>query len=159
MKLLVLSDIHANLAALHAIPEDYDHLVCLGDLVDYGPQPRECIEWVRQRTAKVVRGNHDNAVGRRADCRCGEKFKSLSVATRKFVWRVLGAAETGYLADLPLTERFELGGMKFVAVHATPSEPLFRYLAADARLWANEIADLAADFVLNRLSRFVSFSA
>ena len=40
MKLLVLSDIHANWPALHAIQEDADAVVCLGDIVTYGPFPR-----------------------------------------------------------------------------------------------------------------------
>ncbi|MBM4045196.1 MAG: metallophosphoesterase family protein [Planctomycetes bacterium] len=148
MKILVLSDIHANLTALQAIQEDYDHLICLGDLVDYGPQPRECIEWVRQRVPRIVRGNHDNAVGHRVDCRCSEKFKPLSVATREYTWSVLNADETGYLARLPLTDRFELDGMRFLAVHATPSDPLFCYLAADEKLWAHEVAAVQADFIL-----------
>ena len=148
MKILVLSDIHANLAALQAVQEDYDHLICLGDLVDYGPQPRECIEWVRHRSPKIVRGNHDNAVGRRMDCRCSEKFKPLSVATREYTWGVLNPGETSYLADLPLTERFELGGLRFLAVHATPSDPLFRYLAPEEKLWASEVAASEADIIL-----------
>lgn len=148
MKILVLSDIHANLAALRAVEEDYDHLICLGDLVDYGPQPRECIEWVRQRSPKIVRGNHDNAVGHRVDCRCSEKFKPLSLATREYTWGVLNADETGYLAGLPLTERFELDGIRFALFHATPSDPLFRYLALDEKLWAQEVAALEADFIL-----------
>ena len=48
MKLLIISDIHANwpalLAVLHAEP-DIREILCLGDLVDYGPQPLRCVEW------------------------------------------------------------------------------------------------------------------
>ena len=49
MKIVIISDIHGNLAVLHALPErDFDELWCIGDLVDYGPNPHEVVEWVRQ---------------------------------------------------------------------------------------------------------------
>jgi len=47
VKLLILSDIHGNLDALHAIRESYDELWVLGDIVNYGPEPREALEAVR----------------------------------------------------------------------------------------------------------------
>ena len=62
MKLLVVSDIHANWPALRAIQEPADAVVCLGDIVSYVPSPRECLAWVRERAAHVVRGNHDTAL-------------------------------------------------------------------------------------------------
>ena len=84
MRIAIISDVHANLAALAAITEPYDLLLCLGDLVDYGPQPREAIRWVRERACKVVRGNHDQALGYDMDCRCAPVMKEASVTTR--VW-------------------------------------------------------------------------
>lgn len=67
----VLSDIHANFAALEAVERDARSLaadadedlafLCLGDVVDYGPQPNECVAWMRRHTATVVVGNHDQA--------------------------------------------------------------------------------------------------
>ena len=48
MKLLIVSDIHANWVALQAIlaaEPDCENVLCLGDLVDYGPQPVECLAW------------------------------------------------------------------------------------------------------------------
>ena len=44
MRILVVSDLHANPAALAAIREPFDACLCLGDLVDYGPDPGECAE-------------------------------------------------------------------------------------------------------------------
>lgn len=41
MKIVIISDIHANYDAWRALPEDYDELWVLGDLVNYGPQPTE----------------------------------------------------------------------------------------------------------------------
>ena len=63
MKLLILSDIHGNLDALHAIRESYDELWVLGDIVNYGPEPGEALEAVRATASIVVQGNHDHAVG------------------------------------------------------------------------------------------------
>jgi predicted phosphodiesterase len=62
MKALILSDIHSNIAALEAIwtqERDSDVIYCAGDLVDYGPAPREVLAWVRDHRAVCVSGNHD----------------------------------------------------------------------------------------------------
>jgi predicted phosphodiesterase len=66
----VLADIHANFVALRAVAraartlaaEDGATLrfLCLGDVVDYGPQPNECVAWVRRHAAVTVRGNHED---------------------------------------------------------------------------------------------------
>ncbi len=48
MKILLISDIHGNWAALQAVlaaEPDVDQILCLGDLVNYGPQPAECVAW------------------------------------------------------------------------------------------------------------------
>ena len=54
VKLLILSDIHGNLDALHAIRNSYDELWVLGDIVNYGPEPREALEAVRATASIVV---------------------------------------------------------------------------------------------------------
>ena len=69
MRVAVVSDIHANLAALEtvlaAIDADApDELWCLGDLVGYGPRPSECCEAVAARARICLAGNHDLAVRR-----------------------------------------------------------------------------------------------
>jgi len=63
----IISDIHANLQALQAVLEDIDALkvdriVCLGDVVGYGPDPAECVRIVMQRCAFTLLGNHEFAV-------------------------------------------------------------------------------------------------
>jgi predicted phosphodiesterase len=64
MKVLIVSDIHANLEALQAVlAESHDALWVLGDLVNYGPNPSEVVELVRSRASLVVQGNHDYAIG------------------------------------------------------------------------------------------------
>lgn len=66
MRILVISDIHANLTALNAVLSSagrYDAVWCLGDIVGYGPDPNSCVEVVRSLPKLVcVLGNHDAAV-------------------------------------------------------------------------------------------------
>ena len=63
----ILSDIHGNLEALTAVLADIDRhgvdrIVCLGDLVGYGPDPVACIDLVRQRCEVVILGHFDQEV-------------------------------------------------------------------------------------------------
>ena len=60
----IISDIHGNLEALDAVLADIksqniDEIYCLGDIVGYGPNPRECIDLVRDRSEVCLLGNHD----------------------------------------------------------------------------------------------------
>jgi len=64
VKRAIISDIHGNLEALHAVLEDIDRervdaIDCLGDVVGYGPNPCECVKIVRDRCGLVLLGNHD----------------------------------------------------------------------------------------------------
>ncbi len=52
MKIVMISDIHGNFDALNALSESYDELWVLGDLVNYGPQPREVVDFVRQHAIR-----------------------------------------------------------------------------------------------------------
>lgn len=73
MKMLVLSDVHANWAALEAVTRAegaWDELVFCGDAVDDGPHPVECVRWLRANAGHAIRGNHDNALAFDRDCHC-----------------------------------------------------------------------------------------
>jgi len=64
---VVISDIHANAAALRAVLADIaarglTRIVCLGDTVGYGPDPLECVDLVMEKTAWCLMGNHDYGV-------------------------------------------------------------------------------------------------
>ncbi len=66
MRIAVLSDIHANLEALDAVVAEIgrqapDLVLCLGDVVGYGPDPKACIAWAAKEAAAWVQGNHDMA--------------------------------------------------------------------------------------------------
>jgi putative phosphoesterase len=150
MRLLIVSDIHANIAALQAIREDVDAVAFLGDAVDYGPFPAECISWLRERVGFAVRGNHDNAVGYDEDPRCAPMFREMAEATRQVHRSILSPVDLGYLRSLPLTTEFEFGGARFCAVHAAPTDPLYRYMPPDAtdEMWGAEVANVGAGVLL-----------
>lgn len=153
MKLLILSDIHANYEALKrldAIEGDYDYLICLGDLVDYGPQPKECIDYVKKRAYRAVRGNHDNALAYDVDCGCSYKYKHLSLASRRHNKKLLDSGDTAYLAGLELNQRFDLSGSSFFMTHASPKGDLYKYLYPEIPddAWISEIDGIGADFIL-----------
>jgi len=64
MKYAIIADIHANLEALQVVLEDIKaqkctHVACLGDVVGYGANPKECLEIIRTMNIPVVKGNHD----------------------------------------------------------------------------------------------------
>lgn len=66
-KIALISDIHANLEALESVLKEIekykpDKIICLGDIVGYGANPRECVELVRKNCDVVLLGNHDEAV-------------------------------------------------------------------------------------------------
>ena len=63
----VLSDIHGNAVALKAVLADIekreiDQIVCLGDIIGYGPDPLECVDLVQEKCDWALMGNHDFAV-------------------------------------------------------------------------------------------------
>ena len=67
MRYAILSDVHANLEALERVLADAercgaDEIVCLGDIVGYGPLPQKTLALVRARCSVVLAGNHDDAV-------------------------------------------------------------------------------------------------
>ena len=67
MKILFISDIHANFPALEAVwkkEHDSDMILCAGDLVDWGFYPKEVIQWCREQNVAAVAGNHDRDICR-----------------------------------------------------------------------------------------------
>ena len=63
-KIAIFSDIHGNLQALKSIIEDidkenFDEVICLGDIVGVGPNPKECLDLIMDSKIKMVKGNHE----------------------------------------------------------------------------------------------------
>jgi putative phosphoesterase len=147
MRILLIADVHSNWPALSAIDETFDACLFAGDLVDYGPQPLPCIDWLRRHATAAVRGNHDHAVAQRVIGRGQTGFRRLASVTRPVHWDALDSRRMKYLARLPVTQHVRLGDLTFCLVHATPRDPLDEYLADDTTAWQDRIASVDADFV------------
>src|SRR6516165_9261296 len=110
MKLLILSDIHGNCPALEAVlsaEADHDAVAFCGDVVDYRPQPVECIRWLMESGGHLVRGNHDNALAFDLDCRCMGSFREASLATRAWHRTLVGEADREFLGNMPTLDWFQ----------------------------------------------------
>lgn len=147
MRIVLISDLHANWPALQAIRERGDVCLCLGDLVDYGGEPQPCVDWVRRHVTHCIRGNHDHGVAHDVAIHGGVGFKYLSAATRPLTRARLDADGLRYLADLPVTLSLQLDGRRFLLVHATPRDPLDEFAPPDAGFWARRLDGVDADVV------------
>ncbi len=102
MRTLVLSDLHANLTALRASLKAaegrWDHVVCLGDVVGYGPDPNEVISQVRVMGAVTIRGNHDKAV---AELMATDDFNPVAKMAVNWTRAQLSNENLDWLAALP----------------------------------------------------------
>ena len=148
MKIVIASDIHGNYDAFSALPESYDELWVLGDLVNYGPEPNEVVNSVKDSATLVVRGNHDHCIGYGDDPRCSTRFHDLAEATRRFSDAVVTAEQKLYLRSFPLRIDVVRAHTRFLLCHATPGDPLYEYRPADSKKWVDECAHLHADVIL-----------
>ncbi len=149
MKIVIISDIHANLAALEALPErDFDQLWCAGDLVDYGPRPHEVIEWLKGHATVIVRGNHDHAAGFSVDPQCSQPFKRLAAETLTYTQTVCTKEDLEFLRNLPVQREVTVGSTRFYLVHSSPTDPLFGYLPEASERWLQEVHSIHADVLI-----------
>ncbi len=121
MQIAVVSDIHANIVALKAVAAEIDRagvdaVYCLGDTVGYGPDASACVDFLRERSWKAVRGNHDEAVALDVGV---ERLPQAAQVAAAYNREHLSADQLDFLAGLPLV--VEENGCTFV--HATPDEP------------------------------------
>jgi predicted phosphodiesterase len=125
MRILIISDIHANLTAFEAVLADakneWEYVWCLGDVVGYGPDPNECVDRLRALPHLCLAGNHDWAALGRLDIR------TFNPDARKAVdWTraTLTPENTAYLEALPTT--FVIG--EYTLAHGSPREPVWEYI-------------------------------
>jgi predicted phosphodiesterase len=117
VRVLLTSDLHANPAALAVLPEA-DAVLCAGDLVDYGPDPRAAIGWCRSRAAHVVCGNHDRALAFGEPDGVGALMREASEVTRAAHRAMLSDDDLAYLRALPRVTTVKLGATTFAIAHA-----------------------------------------
>ncbi|MFM7261176.1 MAG: metallophosphoesterase family protein [bacterium] len=143
-RLAVISDIHGNRLALEEVLRDLDRrnvdaVLCLGDIVGYGPEPSECVRMVRRTCRVAIRGNHEDGVLARESAR---GWNPVAQAGLAYARRVLSASDLAFLAELPAS--FAVG-RTLLAVHDSPvpSDHGMNYLrnardAADAFFWLRD---------------------
>ncbi|WP_437191463.1 metallophosphoesterase family protein [Planctomicrobium sp. SH527] len=127
----IISDIHGNLEALEAVLTDIRQqgiaqIYCLGDIIGYGPNPRECIDLIRHHCQTTILGNHDqaalfdpegfNAGAERAIFWTRKMLESGDPNSNEKRWEFLG--------DLPRMRRED----KFLFVHGSARNPLNEYV-------------------------------
>jgi diadenosine tetraphosphatase ApaH/serine/threonine PP2A family protein phosphatase len=139
MRYGIVSDIHSNYEALKAVVQEIDaigvdRLLCLGDIVGYGPNPNECCELLRERGCLAIAGNHDEAA---VSNRGADLFNN--VAREALVWTQgqLKPDNRTYLAGLPRQRQFD----GFDVVHGSPVQD-FDYIidVQDARAAFGSVA-------------------
>src|SRR5258708_14438492 len=102
MRILVLSDLHANStalkAALAAAHGRWEKIVCLGDVVGYGPDPNEVTSKIRELGAQTIRGNHDKAA---TGLMPTDDFNPVAKAAVDWTRSQLSADNLKWLTELP----------------------------------------------------------
>ncbi len=149
MKTLIISDIHANYPALKAVLDkegNYDKLIFLGDVVDYGPNPKECLNFIKENADYYVRGNHDNALGFNVDCNCMGAFREYSIASREWHKTLLDENEIKFLRNMPVIEKAHFDSKSFLLAHASPQGDISKYLSGDEIV--NELDNVIAEYIL-----------
>ncbi|MHC4163151.1 MAG: metallophosphoesterase family protein [Planctomycetota bacterium] len=135
MQIAIISDVHANIEALEAVVADIKKkmirdIVCLGDIIGYGPNPRECLQRLMD-SKMVLMGNHEEAV-----LYYGEDFNPK--AREAIDW----TRDQLNLPDRPKEENYDLwnflGVMEQIIetdeamfVHASPRDPTKEYVTPD----------------------------
>ncbi|MGE5691437.1 MAG: metallophosphoesterase family protein [Pseudomonadota bacterium] len=134
-RVAVISDVHANLAALEAVlaaidAEGVDELWCLGDTVGYGPRPNECCRVVQERATLCLVGNHDLVALGSAGVDVAE-FNPEAAAAARWTAAALDAHARAFLESLRPAAR-RAGTALF---HASARDPVWEYvLTAEAAL-------------------------
>ncbi len=126
MRIAVLSDIHGNLDAFREVLQDLDRfrvdqVICLGDMIGYGPEPEETVRLIRERAIPCVMGNHEMAV---VKPQLQEWFNPQARESIQKTQTLLSAETLLYIHDLPSSRIIE----HFRFVHGCPPNSPFIYL-------------------------------
>lgn len=125
MRLLIISDIHANLAAFETVLRhaqgEWDKIWFLGDLVGYGPDPNECVALLREHDHIALSGNHDWAILGKLDI---DNFNEDARNAVLWARGVISEEASAYLDALPARIDME----EFTLAHASPRHPVWEYI-------------------------------
>jgi diadenosine tetraphosphatase ApaH/serine/threonine PP2A family protein phosphatase len=134
VKRAIISDIHGNIEALQAVLEDIDRervdaIVCLGDVVGYGPNPCECVRLVQERCSVVLLGNHDQGAlfdpdGFNVGAERAIRWTRTQLELHDRLPRNAADRLTDFIGELPRTHTE--GDLMFV--HGSARRPLDEYV-------------------------------
>lgn len=141
MKILILSDIHGNVSALQSVLEDSkkykpDFIALLGDFIDYGMRSDEVIKIIKNLDTPVVCniwGNHEHAVIMRDYSRFSSPRGAVSAENTR---KNLSPESIAYLENLSGKSgfwEFELANLKFLAVHGSIQDYLWKSVSPDGK--------------------------
>lgn len=150
MKIAVISDIHANIYALmtafHQIDDDkIDTIICLGDLVGYGPHPNEVVSAIRRRNILCIKGNYDSSV-------VDNEFsyiRETPLNSFSLPWTVNELREENreYIKNLPNQISLNIAGKDILFVHGSPNK-VNEYLLQDDENTAEVMKNLKEDILI-----------
>ncbi len=122
MRVALLSDIHANEPALQAVLSDLsadavDLVICVGDIVGYGPDPSACVSRMREHADSCVAGNHDR------EANTPERYGGHPTAGPglKHTYDQLDDDQLTWLAELPERRRLEDDSIMVAHSHPDPA--------------------------------------
>ena len=128
-RVIIFGDLHANweaLLALQQAEQQTDAVLCLGDLVGYGPDPKRCLDVVRASGTHVIVGRHDLAMGNLAPTvSAGDDSpdgSELLEATWAHTRSMLSAQDRDYLGSLPGEVSVEIAGVRFLLTRFAPDD-------------------------------------
>lgn len=135
MRTAIISDIHGNLEALHRVLEDIDQrnvdrIICLGDIVGYGPNPVECVDLVAERCEWSLIGNHDFGVIYEPT-NFNHAAEQAAYWTRKQFELEPDADKAARRWDFLGRLRVRVAFGDFLCVHGSPRRPINEYLFPD----------------------------
>jgi predicted phosphodiesterase len=121
MRIAIFGDIHANLEAFEVVLADAREqgcvsFICLGDVVGYNANPRECLQKVQSLKCPVVKGNHDDYASSDSSL---ESFNPLAEIAIQWTRDQLTPSEKAWLGALPLISKVR----GFTIVHASLDDP------------------------------------
>src|SRR5215218_6107103 len=157
-RVAVITDIHANLPALHATLARIDELgiatvYCGGDLVGYGPHPNEVCALIQERGIPTIYGNYDYAIARDLDdCGCAyitPHDRELGQQSVAWTLEHTDQRSKAFMRELPFDLRFTVGEWSVHLVHGSPRK-VNEYLFEDkpARLYERLAAPEEADVLV-----------
>ncbi|MBL8862660.1 MAG: metallophosphoesterase family protein [Planctomycetes bacterium] len=152
MKLAVISDLHSNRAALEAVFAhvrglSIERIVCLGDVVGYGPDPEYCVDLVRGHAEWCLLGNHDEALFGGAEDFNPHARAAIEFTRERMLPRWYSSGERKARWEWLKSLEKQRGEGRFLFVHGSPRDPVREYvLSTDGFLNPEKMRDIFAHF-------------